>query len=70
MYFGCIATAEISILSFFIAAGISILILIFRKIKKSDDEYIPFGPFLVIAAILRTFVSFWKIISDKIIGGI
>ena len=67
-------------LSFFIAAGISILILIFRKIKKSDDEYIPFGPFLVIAAIfvmfagdgavLRTFVNFCKIISDKIIGGI
>lgn len=67
-------------LSFFVAAGISILILIYRKIKKINDEYIPFGPFLVIAAIfvmfagdgvvLRMFVSFCKIISNKIIGGI
>lgn len=75
-----IATAEISLLSFFVAAGISIIVLIYRAMKKSEDEYIPFGPFLVIAAfvvmfagdgfVLRGFVSFCKMISNMIVGGI
>ena len=71
------ATGEISLLSFFVAAAFSIFILIFRAIKKNQDEYIPFGPFLVIAAfvvmfagdgyVLKGFVSFCKLISDKIL---
>ena len=74
------ATAEISLLSFFVAAGICILILIIRAIKKSQDEYIPFGPFLVIASlfvmfagdgfVLRTFVGFCRMLSNIIIGGV
>ena len=72
------ATGEISLLSFFVAAVISIFILIFRAIKKNKDEYIPFGPFLVISAfvvmfagdgfVLKGFVSFCKLLSNKIIG--
>lgn len=66
-------------MSFFVAAAISILVLIYRAIRKSEDEYIPFGPFLVIAAfvvmfagdgfVLRGFVSFCKMISNKLVGG-
>ncbi len=80
MYFGGIATGEISLLSFFVAAAFCILIVIYRVIKKSKDEYIPFGPFLVIASfvvmfaesgfVLRSFVGFCKMISNFIIGGI
>lgn len=73
------ATAEISLLSFFVAAGISIIVVLVRLIRKSNDEYIPFGPFLVIAAfvvmfagdgfVLKGFVSFCKMLSNKILGG-
>ena len=71
---------EISMFSFFIAAIISIPVLIYRAIKKIKDEYIPFGPFLVLATffvmfagdgfVLRCFVSFCKMISNQLIGGI
>lgn len=72
------ATGEITLLSFFVAAAISIIVIIVRAIKKSEDEYIPFGPFLVIAAfvvmfagdgfVLRGFVSFCKMISNKLVA--
>ena len=78
LYFGMTAIGEVTLLSFFVAAAISILVLIYRAIIKSDDEYIPFGPFLVIAAfvvmfagdgfVLRGFVSFCKFLSAKIIA--
>lgn len=68
-----------ALLSFFVAAAVSIIVLIYRAIRKVQDEYIPFGPFLVIAAffvmyagdgfVLRTFVSFCKMISGLITGG-
>lgn len=45
----------ITILSFFIAAIVS-LTLIFAK-KKDWDSYIPYGPFIVIAALLVTFTG-------------
>ena len=52
LYFGVSSIAEISLLAFFLAAAASIIIIIVRVgILKSDDEYIPFGPFLVISAI-------------------
>ena len=67
-------------MSFFIAAIVSIAVIVYRRIKKVEDEYIPFGPFLVLAAfvvmlagdgfVLRSFVGFCKMISDKITGGI
>ena len=78
LYFGVSTTAEISLLAFFIAAILSIVILIVRYIRKKDDEYIPFGPFLVLAAIFcifapmnTVFVSFFgfcKMLSNKILG--
>lgn len=48
--FGTVPIVIISILSFFIGAIVSILLIAF-KIKKRK-EYIPFGPFISIAAIL------------------
>lgn len=47
LYVGFFNNIQIFILSFFIAAIISIF-LIATRIKKTDD-YIPFGPFIVIA---------------------
>lgn len=46
LYFGLINTVIISVLAFLIGAIISIIILL---LKKSEDGYMPFGPFIVIA---------------------
>jgi leader peptidase (prepilin peptidase)/N-methyltransferase len=77
LYFGGTAIAEVSLLAFFIAAIVSVLVLLFRLIKKDKDEYVPFGPFLVIAAffvmfagdgvVIRYFMTFCKMLSDKIL---
>lgn len=48
LYLGLLNNIQVFILSFFVAAIISIFLLA-TKIKKGDD-YIPFGPFIVIAA--------------------
>ena len=57
LYFGVSRIAEIALSAFFISAACSIVILIVRfTILKSKDEYIPFGPFLCIAAILSIFL--------------
>ena len=53
LYVGLFNNIQIFILSFFIAAIISIFLLV-TKIKKSDD-YIPFGPFIVLATYLTFF---------------
>ena len=45
---------QIFVLSFFIAAIISIFLLITRIKKRTD--YIPFGPFIVIATFITMFV--------------
>ena len=78
LFFGGTATAEITLAAFFIAAIISIIVLIYRMIRKKSDEYVPFGPFLVIGAflvmfagdgfVLRCFISFCKWLSLKLIG--
>ena len=47
LYVGFFNNIQVFILSFFIAAIISTILLITKK-KKSDD-YIPFGPFIVLA---------------------
>lgn len=54
LFFGFQNTIQIFVLSFFIGAIISIFLLI-AKIKKSDD-YIPFGPFIVIATFITMFI--------------
>jgi len=50
LYLGFFNNIQVCIFSFFLAAFISIFLLA-TKIKKSDD-YIPFGPFIVLAAYL------------------
>lgn len=57
LYFGVSSIAEISLLAFFLAAICSIGILLVRiVILKVKDEYIPFGPFLVLSAIACIFL--------------
>lgn len=78
LYFGYSTIAEISLLAFFLATVISLIVLFIRiVILKSDDEYIPFGPFLVASAfcmmfipagtVFMTFIGFCKWISDKLV---
>ena len=52
--FGAKNIVIISVLSFLIAAIISIILIISKK--KKTSEYIPFGPFIVIATFLVIFV--------------
>ncbi len=56
LYFGLSGIIVISLIAFLLGAIISIILLII-KIKKSS-EYIPFGPFIVIAALIVLFVPF------------
>ena len=56
LYFGTSAIVAISIVSFFIGAILGIFILIIRAMTKKKDSYIPFGPFIVIAAITLIFI--------------
>ena len=79
LYFGVATTAQISLLAFFVGAIVSVLVLIVRNlILKSDDQYMPFGPFLVIGAIAciflpanTVFIAFMTLcgaISNKILS--
>ena len=79
LYFGAGTIAQISLLAFFIGAIISIFVLFVRiVILRNKDEYIPFGPFLVISAIsciflpantvFILFMSFCGAISNKILS--
>lgn len=54
LFFGWMNTIAISVMAFLLAAIISIILLV-SKIKKTD-EYIPFGPFIVIAAFIMTII--------------
>ena len=54
LYFGLTSIIIIAMISFLIGAIVGI-ILIVGKIKKSD-EYIPFGPFIVIASFISIFI--------------
>ena len=56
LFFGLSNILVITILSFLIGAILSIILLI-TKIKKTN-EYIPFGPFIVIATFISIFVPF------------
>ncbi len=78
LYFGVSGIFEISVLSFFVAAICSIIILTIRiLILKRRDEYIAFGPFLAISTfvcifmpqsfVLNTFLAFCKTLGDKIL---
>ena len=56
LYFGLSNIIIITLVSFLIGAILSIILLV-TKLKKSD-EYIPFGPFIVIATFLSMYVLF------------
>lgn len=59
LFFGLSNIIIITLLSFLIGAILSIVLLVI-KIKKSD-EYIPFGPFIVIATFISIYVPFEQI---------
>ena len=59
IYFGFSNIIIITLVSFLIGAILSIVLLI-SKIKKSN-EYIPFGPFIVIATFISIYVPFEQI---------
>ncbi len=54
LFFGFADTVQIFIFSFFIGAMISVILLIARK-KKTDD-YVPFGPFIVMASFITMLI--------------
>ena len=56
LYFGLSNIIIITLVSFLIGAVLSILLLA-TKIKKMD-EYIPFGPFIVLGTFMSIFVPF------------
>ena len=70
LYFGFKNIVMVSIVSFLLGAILSILLLLL-KIKKTN-EYIPFGPFIVMAAFITIFVpetflfsSLWYFFSGQ-----
>lgn len=77
LYFGPSSIVEISLLAFFVAAIFSIVLIFVRiLILKKKDDYIAFGPFLSMAAIiciflpqsliLNSFLDFCRVISNTI----
>lgn len=61
LYFGFSGIIVISLIAFLLGAIISIILLA-TKTKKTD-EYIPFGPFIVIAAFIVLFVPFNSLVT-------
>ena len=61
IFFGLSNIIVITLMSFLIGAVLSIILLA-TKIKKTD-EYIPFGPFIVIATFIAMVVPFTTILS-------
>ena len=56
LYFGVSNIIAIVLMSFLVGAILSIILLV-TKIKKTD-EYIPFGPFIVISCIISMIIPF------------
>lgn len=61
LFFGLTNIIIVALLSFLIGAILSIMLITF-KIKKID-EYIPFGPFIVIGALITIFVPYSIIVN-------
>ena len=55
LFFGWVNMIIISVMAFLFAAVVSIIILISRR--KKINEYIPFGPFIVLASIIPMYLS-------------
>lgn len=56
LFFGWVNIIAISLIAFLLGAIISIILLVSKK--KKTDEYIPFGPFIVIGAFIVMLVPF------------
>lgn len=56
LYFGFSNTIAISVIAFLLGAIISIILLVTKK--KKTSEYIPFGPFIVLASFITMVVPF------------
>lgn len=56
LFYGMSGIAEVSVLSFFIAAIVCVFVIIIRLILRKKDEYVPFGPFLSTSAIICMFI--------------
>ena len=56
LFFGWMNMIAISLIAFLLAAVISIILIATKK--KKNDEYIPFGPFIVIATFLLMLTPF------------
>ena len=65
LYFGLSNIIVITLLSFLIGAILSIILLA-TKIKKMD-EYIPFGPFMVLGTFISIFIPF-EIIKNVLLN--
>ena len=60
LFFGASNILAISIISFVLGAIISIILILSKK--RKIDDYIPFGPFIVIASYIAIFVPFSAIL--------
>ena len=61
LYFGAINIVAVSIIAFLLGAVISIILIISRL--RKTNEYIPFGPFIVLAAFIVILVPFDFLLS-------
>lgn len=61
LYFGFSGIIVIALIAFLLGAIISIILLATKK--KKTDEYIPFGPFIVLAALIVAFVPFSTLVT-------
>ncbi len=59
LYFGFSNIIAITLVSFLVGAILSIILLISRR--KKSSEYIPFGPFIVLATFISMYVPFEQI---------
>lgn len=56
LFYGWRTIIIVSLIAFLLGAIIGIILIVAKK--KKSDEYIPFGPFIVIAAFIAIFVPF------------
>ena len=61
LYFGFANITVISIVAFLVGAIIGTILIISKR--KKTDEYMPFGPFIVISAFIAIFVPFELIVT-------
>ena len=57
LFFGLRTIIIIALIAFLLGAIVGVALILFKKKKQS--EYIPFGPFIVIAALIAIFVPFY-----------